>query len=80
MKKLTKRQQEIYDYLLSELLTNHNVPRTTKVANHFRIKPNAAYEHLNAIMRRGHIENVSEISTHEYRLAGVNIVIEGKVQ
>lgn len=57
MKALTKRQQEIYDYI-KECISDTGIPPTrADIANYFGFRSaNAAEEHLRALARKGAIE------------------------
>lgn len=54
---LTKRQQEIFNYLLEFITSNGAPPTRVEIAEHFGFKsPNAAEDHLKALDKKGHIE------------------------
>lgn len=57
LKPLTKRQQQIYDYIVG-CLTEFNAPPTrAEIAKQFGFKsPNAAEDHLRALAKKGYIE------------------------
>ncbi len=56
-KSLTKRQQEIFDYILEFMAANGAPPTRVEIANHFGFRsPNAAEDHLKALDKKGHIE------------------------
>lgn len=57
LKPLTKRQQEIFDFILECMATNGAPPTRVEIAEHFGFKsPNAAEDHLKALDKKGHIE------------------------
>ncbi len=57
LKPLTKRQQEIFDYILDCMSANGAPPTRVEIANHFGFRsPNAAEDHLKALDKKGHIE------------------------
>ena len=57
LKPLTKRQQEIFDFILECMANNGAPPTRAEIAEHFGFKsPNAAEDHLKALDKKGHIE------------------------
>ncbi len=57
LKPLTKRQQEIFDYILESMAANGAPPTRVEIAEHFGFRsPNAAEDHLKALDKKGHIE------------------------
>jgi len=57
LKPLTKRQQEIFDFILECMTENGAPPTRVEIAEHFGFKsPNAAEDHLKALDKKGHIE------------------------
>ncbi len=57
LKPLTKRQQEIFDYILECMAANGAPPTRVEIAEHFGFRsPNAAEDHLKALDKKGHIE------------------------
>ncbi len=57
LKPLTKRQQEIYDFILECMTDNGAPPTRVEIANHFGFRSaNAAEDHLKALDKKGHIE------------------------
>ncbi|MFT5572900.1 MAG: repressor LexA [Cryomorphaceae bacterium] len=57
LKPLTKRQQEIFDFILECMATNGAPPTRVEIAEHFGFRsPNAAEDHLKALDKKGHIE------------------------
>ena len=57
LKPLTKRQQEIFDFILVCMSENGAPPTRVEIADHFGFKsPNAAEDHLKALDKKGHIE------------------------
>ncbi|MBX2849412.1 MAG: transcriptional repressor LexA [Acidiferrobacterales bacterium] len=57
LKSLTKRQQEIFDYILEFMSANGAPPTRVEIAKHFGFRsPNAAEDHLKALDKKGHIE------------------------
>ena len=54
---LTKRQQEIFDFILESIGNNGAPPTRVEIAEHFGFKSaNAAEDHLKALDKKGHIE------------------------
>ena len=54
---LTKRQQEIFDFILESITANGAPPTRVEIADHFGFKSaNAAEDHLKALSKKGHIE------------------------
>ena len=74
-KPLTKRQQEIFDFILECMTANGAPPTRVEIAEHFGFRsPNAAEDHLKALHKKGHIELRSGTSrgifiTEEARMA-----------
>jgi repressor LexA len=57
LKPLTKRQQEIFDFILDQMTENGAPPTRVEIADHFGFRsPNAAEDHLKALDKKGHIE------------------------
>jgi len=57
LKPLTKRQQEIFDFILECIVSNGAPPTRVEIAEHFGFRsPNAAEDHLKALDKKGHIE------------------------
>lgn len=57
LKPLTRRQQEIFDFILECIATNGAPPTRVEIAEHFGFRsPNAAEDHLKALDKKGHIE------------------------
>jgi repressor LexA len=54
---LTKRQQQIFDFILECMVANGAPPTRVEIADNFGFRsPNAAEDHLKALDRKGHIE------------------------
>ena len=54
---LTKRQQEIFDFILESIANNGAPPTRVEIAEYFGFKSaNAAEDHLKALDKKGHIE------------------------
>lgn len=67
LKPLTKRQQEIFDFILERMASNGAPPTRVEIADHFGFKsPNAAEDHLKALDKKGHIELISGTSRGIY--------------
>ena len=67
LKPLTKRQQEIFDFILERMASNGAPPTRVEIATHFGFKsPNAAEDHLKALDKKGHIELISGTSRGIY--------------
>lgn len=57
LKPLTKRQQEIFDFIVDRIAANGAPPTRVEIAEHFGFRsPNAAEDHLKALDKKGHIE------------------------
>lgn len=57
LKPLTKRQQEIFDFIIECLSENGAPPTRVEIAEHFGFRSaNAAEDHLKALDKKGHIE------------------------
>ena len=57
LKPLTKRQQEIFDFILECMSENGAPPTRVEIAEHFGFRSaNAAEDHLKALDKKGHIE------------------------
>ncbi len=57
IKPLTKRQGEIFDFILESMAANGAPPTRIEIADHFGFRsPNAAEDHLKALDKKGHIE------------------------
>jgi len=66
-KPLTKRQQEIFDFILECMTANGAPPTRVEIAEHFGFRsPNAAEDHLKALHKKGHIELKSGTSRGIY--------------
>ncbi|MBL4671361.1 MAG: transcriptional repressor LexA [Arenicella sp.] len=54
---LTKRQQQIFDFILDCMVANGAPPTRVEIADNFGFRsPNAAEDHLKALDKKGHIE------------------------
>jgi len=74
-KPLTKRQQEIFDFILECISVNGAPPTRVEIAEHFGFKSaNAAEDHLKALHKKGHIELRSGTSR------GIFITEEARIQ
>lgn len=57
MKPLTQKQQDILDFVLSEVQSGNPPPSRVEIAEKFNFSsPNAAQEHLKAIEKKGYIK------------------------
>ncbi len=56
MKDLTKRQEEILDYIKKNILTNKNAPTFREIGNNFNISVKAAYDHVKALEKKNILE------------------------
>lgn len=57
LKPLTKRQQEIFDFIVDCIAANSAPPTRVEIAEHFGFRSaNAAEDHLKALDKKGHIE------------------------
>lgn len=81
LKPLTKRQQQIFDFII-ECMTNNGAPPTrVEIADYFGFRsPNAAEDHLKALDKKGHIELRSGTSRGIFisELARVNSMQENE--
>lgn len=58
MKALTKRQQQIFDFIQAALQHGSAVPTQREIAEHFGFKsPRAATDHLEALKRKGFLQS-----------------------
>lgn len=63
MLKLTKRQQQILDFVQQSIKQNAAPPTRAELCAHFGFKsPNAAEDHLKALQRKGAIELLAGVS------------------
>lgn len=63
MLKLTKRQQQILDFIQQSIKQNAAPPTRAELCTHFGFKsPTAAEDHLKALQRKGEIELLAGIS------------------
>ena len=62
MKELTERQSEILQYIIDYKSVNQYSPAIRDIACRFGIDIKAAYDHVTAIERKGHIERDARIS------------------
>ena len=53
MRALTSRQQEVLDFLRTYLHDNKFAPSVQNVADHFHISIKGAYDHLQALTKKG---------------------------
>lgn len=54
--KLTLKQKECYEYMLSYLCEHHSVPTIEAIAEHFNIFPNAIADRIKGLVRKGWVE------------------------
>ena len=59
-KKLTKRQQEILDYIKNYIQTASYPPTVREIGGAFEISEKGAYDHLRAIERKGYIKRTAK--------------------
>ena len=55
MKGVTKRQDEVLDFIKEFLLRNKFPPTIREIANHFEISVKGAYDHIKALEKKGFI-------------------------
>lgn len=73
MTTITKRQQEIFDFIMKFLETNGFPPAVSEIQKEFSFKsPNAVQDHLSAIERKGYI------SRNPFKSRGIKILINNK--
>ncbi len=56
MRDLTKRQEEILNYIKSNIMTNKNAPTFREIGNNFNISVKAAYDHVKALEKKNILE------------------------
>jgi repressor LexA len=56
MKGVTKRQDEVLDFIKEFLLRNKFPPTIREIANHFEISVKGAYDHVKALEKKGFID------------------------
>ena len=79
---LTKRQQQIFDFILECMVTNGAPPTRVEIADNFGFRsPNAAEDHLKALDKKGHIELRSGTSRGIYisESARLSSMFEGSI-
>jgi repressor LexA len=62
MKKLTKKQSTVLEFLISFIAENGFPPSRVEIARHFKFVPNAANDHLQSLKRRGAIDLVPGVA------------------
>lgn len=62
MKVLTKRQNEVLNFIISFIEENSYSPAVRDIARHFEITVKAAHDHLKALERKGAIRSTEGIS------------------
>ena len=63
LKPLTKRQQEIFDFIIESMANNGAPPTRQEIAHHFGFRSaNASEDHLKALHKKGYIELLSGTS------------------
>jgi len=55
MKGVTKRQEEVLDFIKEFLVRNKFPPTIREIANHFEISVKGAYDHIKALEKKGFI-------------------------
>jgi len=55
MKKITPRQQEILDFIIKFMRSNHYSPSMLEIAEEFGINRNAVFEKVMALQKKGFI-------------------------
>ena len=58
-KQLTKRQQEVLDYIKNHVQTAGYPPTVREIGGAFKISEKGAYDHLRAIERKGYIKRTA---------------------
>ncbi len=56
MKDLTNKQKQILDFIIEYVKTKNYPPSIREIADHFKITPKGAYDHLKAIEKKGFIK------------------------
>ncbi len=56
MKDLTNKQKQILDFIIEYIKTKNYPPSIREIADHFKITPKGAYDHLKAIEKKGFIK------------------------
>lgn len=62
MKKLTKRQREVLLWIKRHIKKKGYAPTNKEIADHFEMYPNAAFEHLKALVKLEAIRVVPKIA------------------
>lgn len=62
MKELTKKQQEVYGFVVKFITMNGYAPSNREIASNFDITAKGAYDHLHLIEKKGYIKIVPKIS------------------
>lgn len=75
VKRLTKKQRDLFEFCLNYLSEHHHMPTLKTAAAHFGLQPNAIYEQMRWIERKGWIERSAD--SNRYRLAVAVIKIDG---
>jgi repressor LexA len=87
MKNLTKRQQELFDYLREEIISGRPMPSVREVASHFGLRSTRTIrDHLAALERKGMIKRearkaraIRVITNKEQTEANISIPIIGSI-
>jgi len=80
MKKLTDRQSEIYDFIISHIKWEGYPPTIRQIGEHFSIaSPNGVKDHLLALERKGQIRLHPRASRGGEGLADLAEILHGPV-
>ncbi len=56
MRKITRRQNEIFEYLVKSIEVDYTTPTFREIAEHFEISIKAAYDHVKALEKKGKVQ------------------------
>lgn len=77
--KMTERQERVLEFIKSYLVSHQSTPTRVAIAEHFKFLPNAADEHLKALLKKGEIEKMSSgVKKSNYRLTKFKVVLVEK--
>lgn len=86
MKGVTKRQEEVLDFIKDFLLSNKFPPTIREIANHFEISVKGAYDHIKALEKKGYLRcnqnrsrAIEVLSDDDDEASTVSVPILGRV-
>lgn len=75
---LTRKQQEVYDFIRQEIADRGFPPAVRDIAKHFNIKsPNGVMCHLKALTKKGYIRRTAEIARGIELLRDEDCLVDG---